>query len=1118
MRTKLICGEQILLTSGNQEYQYTIESVIGDGASCIAYNAYRITPEGARKNFRIKECYPHGAEIERAGTELIWRNATEQEESFHRFEEMHRLLAELKNNENVGNHITNAELFRGNGTLYSVMEVNHALTYDKDATKDLHRILNTMLVLAKLTAKIHEAGYLHLDLKPENFLVSYEPSIMMWLFDTDSFVSLQELKNGTLKQVPYSQSWAAPEQIRGQINKIDARADIYSIGAILFAKVMGRRATNDDMGLFADWHFDQEIFEDNDPKIKRLLREIFKKTLSANVNRRYACINELIAALTEAVKVTAFGRPYLMTNCPHSTVQFVGREQELSQIRKVFTSGSPAVFLHGVGGIGKSEVAKKYAETFANEYDAVLFLRYVDSLERSFDEIEIQNFDDNDIQEHRRVLHRLLNKQVLLIIDNFDVEVNADEYLEQALSCGAQVLITTRTDFSMVYADGIRQVDIDSLAQVELQHLFMKHAGNEAFLSEDMDLLSKLLKQIEYHTYAAELLAKQMHSSGWSMQKLYDKWQEGLASFEDAERIRAAKDGRIYKKTLPDIMRVVFRISDLSGLQKTVLCNFSLLNFIHVTKENYRTIAIKKSSNQQQEQMNALDDLLELGWIKYSNNTKTMFTLHALVNEVVKNDLKPSLEKCQGIRQYVRNNVLELNMHDDTSLDARQDENEFKSKFLCYLLLNLNSHSEEYLSLVFDWLLERTDCYGEKINEIPRIDEKPYSALYDQLIQHSNSGCLDSSSYFKACFILYQASLKMLELIYFDEVANQKYSEKRNKAITESFDRLCFSLDSLDSETKNQAKQAIAEITAEYFGSKNFMPCCKSVVKWILNNCPGYEFSLYDKKKLGLPLSEEEKHSIKERQEQDRLWRLQWEKEKGRNYDYDEVYRQFIATLQKSSDKITVLNEFAENASYFLYDRMEMIEDFTDRLYVLRSPVIRTGYTWEEAKEIFTWELNFLDDHIEEALKLAAHEQEDWFYWRNECHYRLAVANAVLGTQEDYQKHIEPVFENAKRHLAASFSMGILGINFQRMVDCFLSLNKASILIPYFVDLFDLAEESPNPQIYDFYKIAHSVSEAASEESGLSVECYAECHILKKKSKQKMDEYLNVDFDFKEKE
>lgn len=71
---------------------------------------------------------------------------------------------------------------------------------------------------------------------------------------------------------------------------------------------------------------------------------------------------------------------------------FVGREEELEEIAQCL-SQEHILFLQGMGGIGKSEIAKGYAKQYADRYDTVLFAGYTSNLLELItgDEIVIEN-------------------------------------------------------------------------------------------------------------------------------------------------------------------------------------------------------------------------------------------------------------------------------------------------------------------------------------------------------------------------------------------------------------------------------------------------------------------------------------------------------------------------------------------------------------------------------------------------------------------------------------------------------------------------------------------------------------------------------------------------------
>ena len=118
-----------------------------------------------------------------------------------------------------------------------------------------------------------------------------------------------------------------------------------------------------------------------------------------------------------------------------------------------------------MGGIGKSELAKRYAELFRTRYDTIIFTRYVSGLQELFcsNEILIENLQRGEQETieawYKRkinVFRRIVNERTLLIIDNFDTD--NDIRLEDILNCSCHILITTRnnhSDYPVLYVGHI---------------------------------------------------------------------------------------------------------------------------------------------------------------------------------------------------------------------------------------------------------------------------------------------------------------------------------------------------------------------------------------------------------------------------------------------------------------------------------------------------------------------------------------------------------------------------------------------------------------------------------------------------------------------------------------
>lgn len=232
MRQKLQTGSCVWLSDSDVQQKFYIDALIGEGASCIAYDAHWIDRAGAKVCCRIKECYPICADIQRSGETLVWTNADEKSRCCLRFRQMHDVIQRLKDCPDVGNNITGARLWKGNGTWYSVMDVNYGTTYDQICGQTLEQIIDTVLILTRIVGKLHAQSFLHLDIKPSNFLVCYSPNTWAWLFDVDSLISIEDVKTQKAQTNLYSQAWAAPEQICGKPHKLCPATDLYAIGAI----------------------------------------------------------------------------------------------------------------------------------------------------------------------------------------------------------------------------------------------------------------------------------------------------------------------------------------------------------------------------------------------------------------------------------------------------------------------------------------------------------------------------------------------------------------------------------------------------------------------------------------------------------------------------------------------------------------------------------------------------------------------------------------------------------------------------------------------------------------------------------------------------------------------
>jgi tetratricopeptide (TPR) repeat protein len=136
---------------------------------------------------------------------------------------------------------------------------------------------------------------------------------------------------------------------------------------------------------------------------------------------------------------------------------FAGRQAELDAIAAALEQGSGPVVLYGVGGIGKSAMARAFARKNAHLYDHVLLLHFSGSIQEMIVndfELKISNLHYNENLYHgRRAYFREKYKiflqiakemKLLLIVDSCSVRKDND--MQKLFDLPCDILITSRLD------------------------------------------------------------------------------------------------------------------------------------------------------------------------------------------------------------------------------------------------------------------------------------------------------------------------------------------------------------------------------------------------------------------------------------------------------------------------------------------------------------------------------------------------------------------------------------------------------------------------------------------------------------------------------------------------
>jgi len=154
--------------------------------------------------------------------------------------------------------------------------------------------IRTAMETAKAFEELHSLKIYHVDLNPMNILLRLEHGRpIIRIIDFESSYEWERHSAGPFYNPPHTPCYSAPEISR---QAPDARADIFSLGAVLYTMVAGFGWT---------WQGDVWNCVDGDSEIDADLKRILLKAVDANPDNRYAAMEEFhgeLAAYLDAIQ------------------------------------------------------------------------------------------------------------------------------------------------------------------------------------------------------------------------------------------------------------------------------------------------------------------------------------------------------------------------------------------------------------------------------------------------------------------------------------------------------------------------------------------------------------------------------------------------------------------------------------------------------------------------------------------------------------------------------------------------------------------------------------------------------------------------------------------------
>jgi len=209
--------------------------------------------------------------------------------------------------------------------------------------------------LCEALAYVHDRGLIHRDLKPGNILITAEGKAKLTDFGVvKSQGGIYSTKLTMAGRLVGTIAFMAPEQIMAEA--IDARADLYSLGAVLYLLLTGERPIiADNIAGYLSRHLTQDPRPPSeiDPRVPPRLERIAMRLLRKDAAQRYPNARQVLVALDADERSQ---RPAV-----------VGRHTEIAQLlarlETLRTGGGGLVLIQGEAGSGRSALCQELVDT-----------------------------------------------------------------------------------------------------------------------------------------------------------------------------------------------------------------------------------------------------------------------------------------------------------------------------------------------------------------------------------------------------------------------------------------------------------------------------------------------------------------------------------------------------------------------------------------------------------------------------------------------------------------------------------------------------------------------------------------------------------------------------------
>ena len=362
---------------------------------------------------------------------------------------------------------------------------------------------------------------------------------------------------------------------------------------------------------------------------------------------------------------------------------FAGREIIMDSIEEVFTSGQRIVILHGMGGIGKTEIAIQYARKHREEFKTVVVARYENSLAETISDDELFSIsgfarkikangnlqtDEEYARDKLAYMTRYCGKDTLIVLDNYDTD--SDPLFSNIAERGEyRLLVTTRNDqkeISRYPVIEVREVDDKALKEMFIAYANPKYTSFE----EDDPAFPELFDLTARHTLTLEFVAQMAEELGcFDISEVVNELKrQGLTTA--LGKVDGARDS----------MATLIRNITLNEEEKAFLMYMQLMPNAGIERHYFRRWC-------QLDVYQSFNRLVRRSVVRFDPRTGTL-SLHPIVREVLKEEIPPIFTTCQSFLTSFTNDIADYLSWNYPTETKKQYYNCCESILNCFNTIN----------------------------------------------------------------------------------------------------------------------------------------------------------------------------------------------------------------------------------------------------------------------------------------------------------------------------------------------------------------------------------------------------------------------------------------------